>query len=731
MTHPRIRPISRTLMAAGVLVACLPAQAQQAAPSSAPADKAQSRSQEVVVTATKIATLPSKTPLSLSVISGEDLRDSGVTDMMSIEQVAPGVEVAIDSGRVLIAIRGIVTTAADERGDPSASFNVDGQYIARFEAQAGAFMDLDRIEVLRGPQGTLYGRNSTAGAINLITNKPGKKFEARLGAEVGNYSMRRLDGMVNQPLTDVWSFRAAVQTYERDGYINPGQNTGTPMDSKRDYAARVHLLGQLTRDTSLLITAETSHQGGGNGTPVPNSNFFDGTPAGNDIQNPVYKDIGSDAQRTASQAFVGAAKPAYTNNDHDNFRAELKSNLGFAELTYLLGYQQSQLEGRQNGRFNGFPFYAEGNGASSAESHELRLNSVGTGPLTWVVGAYLFNEEITRLTDFTTAIPNTAGFKLRFQGAVQNKAGAVFGQSTYAIVPSTRLTTGLRYTSDKKSADYVTNGVYSLPNGFVVPASPFSNEKSYSATNWRLGLDHDLTSSTLLYGSVSTGFKSGGFNVGTNGTEIKPEYLRAIEAGVKSKLLGGRLQLSAGFFDYNYDNIQVTSVVAVAGGGTAAITTNAAKAKLRGGELEARLLLGDSGTLSATLARNDAKFGTYVYSSTIDYSGQTMDRAPKNVVTLGYSHRFGLAGGSEIVAGFNTRYNSGYLLTVADQNIRYGQPSFRKSDASLGWNSANGKITVQAFVKNIEDKITLETPVPGQFYVSDPRTYGVRTSFTF
>ena len=731
MTHPRIRPICRSLMTAGVLAASLPLHAQQATTPPAPADK--SKLQEVVVTATKVGTLASKTPLSLSVLSGDDLRDAGITDPLGLEQVTPGVEIAKDSNRLLVAIRGIVSTAADERGDPSASFNVDGLYIARFEAQGSAFMDLDRIEVLRGPQGTLYGRNSTAGAINLITRRPGKAFEARIDAEAGSYGSLRAEGMINVPLNDRWRLRAVVQKSQRDGYINPGPNTDTPMDSTDDHAARVHLFGQLTNNTSLLLTAETSHQGGGSGTPVPKTNFFDGTAvsAGNEIRNPVYKDIGADAQRTASLRFAGAAVPAYTDNDHSNVRAELKSNLGFGEVTYQLGYQTSELDSRGNGRFNGNPFYAQGNGSSSSLSNELRLNSVGSGPFKWVVGAYHFSEDISRQTNFVTAIPNTNGFRLRFEGDVKNTASAVFGQTTYAILPSTRLTAGLRYTSDRKSADYVTNGVYSLPNGTVVPPSPFSNAKKYSDTSWRLGVDHDLTANTMIYGAVATGFKSGGFNVGTNGTEILPEYLRSIEGGVKTHLMDGRLQLSAGFFDYSYDNIQVTSVVALPVGGTAAITTNAAKAKLRGGELEARLLVGESGQLNATVALNDAKFNQYVYNGTIAYTGQRMDRAPKTVVGLGYSHRFAFVAGSELVASISTRYNSGYLLSNFGENIRYEQPSFRKSDASLSWTNASGKVSVQAFVKNIENNITLETPIPASFYVGDPRTYGVRTSFTF
>ena len=162
---------------------------------------------EVILTAQKIAQPASKTPLALSVLSGEDLKNAGTVDPRAWAESLPGVEIAQESGMLQVSIR-VTSLDMTEKGDPSAAFHVDGAYVPRHEAQAAAFFDLDRIEVLRGPQGTLYGRNAAAGAINLITNKPTRKLEGKAGMELGNYGTRRYDAVLNVPLGETWAMRA-------------------------------------------------------------------------------------------------------------------------------------------------------------------------------------------------------------------------------------------------------------------------------------------------------------------------------------------------------------------------------------------------------------------------------------------------------------------------------------------------------------------------------------------
>lgn len=741
MLHPNLSLLSRTLWAAGVLLASLPSQAQQADN----AERKPGALQEITVTATKVATPASKTPVSLSVVGGEDLKSAGITEARALEEVAPNVQIAQESGKLQIAIRGVVSLDMTEKGDPSAAFNIDGAYIARYEAQVGAFMDLERIEVLRGPQGTLYGRNATAGAINLITAKPGKRLEGRVEADIGNFGARRFEGMLNVPLSDMWKLRAVAQKSERDGYVLPGPNAGkTPMDERDDYAARVHLLGQFTPDTSLLLTAETSHQGGGSPTPVPMGNFFTGkyqdnlpfSPpnSGNNIGNAQYIDRGDTVQRTAGGNFKGTSDPAFTDNDNDSLRGEFKTSLGFADLTYQLAYLKGKIDGSGNGIYFGFPIVLKGRGDSDSTSHEIRLNSNGNGALKWVAGAYLFKEDIHRESSFTTHITAPFGsfqVYLPFNIDVTNKSSALFGQATWSMSPATRLTAGLRETRDEKSGTDKFGGVAPAP-GATTSAGAYSKTVKFSNTSFRLGVDHDLAPGTMVYGSVATGYKAGGFNDTSDGGNYKPEHLTALELGVKTRV-GERLQLTAGLFHYDYKDMQQTSVVCKTADPSScgSVTNNAASSKADGAEVEARWLVADNGQLRVSLALNEAKFKDYKPAANVDWSGQRLDRAPKSVLALGYSHRFGLASGAEVVASVNTRFNSGYSISDPAAGLRYVQPSFHKSDASVAWNSADTKVSVQAYVKNIEQVNTLESRVPGSFFLGDPRTFGVRASYSF
>ncbi|MBQ0960908.1 TonB-dependent receptor [Ideonella sp. 4Y11] len=745
MSQQQLTPLNQVLLAAGLVAASLPGWAQDANAPAAPAERKPVGVQEVIVTATKVATPASKTPLALTVVSGDDLKAAGVTEARNLEEVTPNLQMAQESGKLQIAIRGVTSLDMTEKGDPSAAFNVDGAYIARYEAQTGAFMDLERIEVLRGPQGTLYGRNATAGAINLITNKPGRTLGGRIEGEFGNYGARRVEGMINVPINDILSMRAVVQKSQRDATIDPGTNTGTPMDKRSDYAARVHLLADISKTSSLLLTAETTHQGGGAPTPVPMGNFFTGTyvdnlpfsppNTGNNIKDPVWVDRGTSAQRTAGLNFKGATNPAYTDNDNHSLRAEYKTSLGFADLTYQLAYMKGLVDGSGNGIYFGFPIVLKGQGDSDSTSHEVRLNSVGNGPLKWVAGAYLFNERIHRESSFNTFITAPFGsftVVLPFDIDVKNKSKAVFGQATYALLPETRLTLGLRETRDQKDGSDKLGGQAATPPATTSPGA-YTKSVKFSNFSYRLGVEHDLAAGTMLYASLATGYKAGGFNDTSDGGNYKPEHLSALEAGVKTKLLNDRLRLSAGVFTYDYKDMQQTSVVCKTNDPSScgSVTTNAASAKITGAEVEARWMVGDNGELRGSLALNDAKFKDYQPNTTTDWSNQVLDRAPRSVLTLGYSHRFNLESGADITASIGTRLNSGYKLSDPAAAIRYTQPSFHKSDASLAWTSPDQKTSVQLFVKNIENTTTIESRVPGSFFIGDPRTYGVRASYSF
>jgi iron complex outermembrane receptor protein len=737
MNVPQLTLIARSLLAAGFLSGTSVAIAQ-----TTPAPK-DGGIPEVIVTAQKIAQPASKTPLALSVISGDALKEAGVNDPRALAETLPNVEIAQETGMLQVAIRGVTSMDMTEKGDPSAAFHVDGAYVPRYEAQAVAFFDLDRIEVLRGPQGTLYGRNATAGAINLITNKPGKTLAGKVGFEIGDYNTKRFDAMINVPINEVFAMRAAVNTNKRDTYLHPGPNK-VPLESQDDKSARVHLLANFNANTSLLLTAETSQISGGAGSPVPITNFFTGTPVGtlpfsppgraNNLANPVYVDLGTDAQRTAGWAFKQDAN-SHRDNQADSLRGEFKTRVGTIDLTYQLAGMRMKLDQIANGVYFGFPLTNFNLGTSRAISHELRLNSTGTGPLRWVVGAYSFNEKIDRESLYTTYITAPFGsfnVLVPFLPMVENNSKAVFGQATYALRNDTRLTLGVRETRDHKSGSDTLAGTAA-----VAPATKSTNaytaDVKFSNTSWRIGLDHDLSKNIMLYGSVSTGYKAGGFNNEAGAGIYKPEKLKSFEAGVKGRFFENNLQVAASAFHYDYKDLQLTSTSCLTNDPATcnSHTTNAANSTVDGVEFEGKLKVGQDGMLRAMLAMTDASFKEYKPSPTVDFSGQHLDRAPTSTIGLGYTHHFPLSNGGEITATADTRHSAAYFISDPAAGIRYRQPSYRKSDIAVGYASPDEKWTVQLFAKNLENVVKLESRVPGGFFIGDPRTYGLRAAYNF
>lgn len=730
-----LRPLCGLLATAGLLTVALPTRAQTAAPATDTKEM-----QEVIVTANKRSTLASKTPLALTVVDGEQLKAQGVIDARTIQEVSPGVQITQESGRLQVNIRGVMSINATERGDPSNAFNVDGMYVGRPEAQFASFLDVQRVEVLRGPQGTLYGRNATGGAVNVITNKPGNRLGGKVSLEFGNYNARRAEAAIDVPVSDALKLRAAVNANKRDSIFSGPAGIG--QEDQDDMAARVHGLLTFSKNTSLLLTAEYSKINSNGFTPVPLKNFFSGTAKGgsatwaNDLLDPVWIADGvSKEVKLTVPAFY--AKPTVRYFENNGLRAELRHSTGIGEVIYQLGWLEANGHFSQISAFNGNPWRGDINASNNKQfSHELRLQSPDNQPLTWVLGAYYYNEDLGRDITYNTFINPNFTFRLKFDSVVENTAKAVFGQSSYALSPTLRLVTGARYSQDTKFAADPCNG-----GCLTIPAAPFSREISNSKATWKLGLDWDLNKSTFVYGALSTGYKAGGFNTSSDTLTYRPEQLTSAEVGVKTRLLDNRLQLAASAFAYDYKDLQLSTTVCVTnaqGANTCGTrTVNANKATMKGLELEGKFRPVADGVIDFAVALNKTAFGDYraVNNPTVvvDWTGQALDRAPKTTVRLGYTHSFELGNGSAIEAGVVARHNSGYLMSSYgdDYATRYRQPSFTKYDAQISWRSADDKYGVQLYGKNLSDEITVENRVPSAVNIAEPRTFGLRVNARF
>lgn len=680
--------------------------------------------QEVIVTAQKTAQPASKTPLALSVLGGDELRQSGATNAVALTELAPNVQISTDSGKLQVAIRGVVSLDTTEKGDSSTAFNVDGAYIGRTEAQLGSFLDLERIEVLRGPQGTLYGRNATAGAINLITNKPSAKLEGRVDMEIGDYATRRVEGMVNIPVNSTLALRAAAVTVRHDSYLNPGPNK-IGLEDQDDSAGRLHALLTFSPQTSWLLTAERSKSGGNGASTVPLTNFFTGAPVsgGNNLANPVYVDRGAGTQLTASAPYANYG--SHKNDVATSLRSEFKTRLGdAADLTYQFARLHAEVDQLNNGTYFGFPMYNIVSGESTQRTHEVRLNSVGESAFSWVAGVYHFNEEIFRASSYNTVTPGPL-IVVPFRPNVDSRSKAVFGQLTYRLDPKLRVTLGARTTRDEKSGHDPLSGSLTGPG--------YSAHVESSKSNFRLAADYDLAPAVMVYGSLSTGYKAGGFN-DTSGSAYKPENITSIEGGVKGRFFGNKLRLSAAAFHYDYKDMQLTSVVCT-GVSTAAncgaLTTNASNATVKGVEVEGNYNPTLDDRINFSVATSDGKFKKYLPNASDDWSGQQIDRAPAYNASLSYARTVMFDSGASLVARVGTRLNGAYFLSDSAAAIRYRQPAYRKSDIGVTYTAPSHSYYVQAYVRNIENEVTLDSLLPGGFGVGAPRTFGVRAGTQF
>lgn len=710
------------------------APSQDASKEAAPQDGKANRSRvktlgEITVTALKQAQPASKTPVALSVIGGDDLRTRGVVSVTQIPDVSPGVIMARDPFGVNINIRGVTTTDQTSKGEQGIGFNVDGVPIRRPLVMGLSFFDVDRIEVLRGPQGTLYGNSTTGGVINVLTNRPGQEFDASADAEIGNYGTHRENAMINIPVSSVFALRVAANANDRDGYLKLDDGSKSRND-QHDRSVRISGLFTFSPDTSLLLGATGSKVTGiGYGT-VPLSAVFD-------------HDGGSGQRTGFSNPFGG-----HLNDYHRALNATFNTRLGGARLTYVGGVSNYSARERTSATYDpannlsmaGEPQYAWRNykGKFKTYSNELRLANAEPGKLDWVVGANYISEDIHESDHNLNAPlsnPTLAGSVNAIDPVNQttHDSTGVFGQTTYHLDERWAVTAGLRYSKDKLKR--VGTFAAGPTPGCTDPLAdciggPNNGAQSGSKMTYRLGAQYFITPTQMLYGSIATGYKPGGFNdfdPDTHGVgPYEAEQLTAYELGYKGRL-ADTIEYDSSLFYYDYARDQISSLTIV--GGTPVIFTRSVPATIYGWENELSYKLGLNDTLKLSAAFERSKYKRFMTGilQNVDWSGYSLDKTPHAVVKLAYSHEWALGSGAYINAHLSSQYSTGYYVSDFVGAIQHRQQAYTRSDADLTYTSANDYYWVQLFVKNIENKVQI-TSVGGNMDagITEPRYFGVR-----
>lgn len=731
----------------------------------------------IVVSSTRTGKDLANTSAAVTALSAKALMSAGISDPTTLQDQAPNISIdRAGSDGLQITIRGVSSTDNTEKGDPSAAFLQDGIYIARPQAQEVSFFDLDQVEILRGPQGTLYGRNATAGLINIISAKPTiDEIYGSLDGGVGNYGSRQATAMVNVPISESAAIRAAINLDKRDTYLNKNPESEYSIDPGKDNTSiRLSGLFELSDDVNLLVRADHSSIEGSGRSAVKLSNFYDlsNINTSNTVkgENPPYisDNLSSDELRTIGwKDLAQASKDGYSWGVMSELNWEISPSL---TMTYLGSYREFKRNDQNTTGLVGtveLPFgiinisdrqVFEGN--YDQNSHELRFTHV-TDKMNLQAGIYSFAEKSAIDYYIYAGEQGEDGYIFGFpQEPTKSESLAVFSQGTFNLSDQFSFTLGARLTQDKKSRVGAIINHYTVdePLDFTfneqtnpIPDSLNNAEVDYSELTWKVGLDYDLSEDTLLYGLVSTGYKAGGFNDGcTQGMPncfnplsesalfYDPETLTAYELGIKMDLDNG-LRTFINLFNYDYQDLQLSNVSEICGG-SCQVTSNAGEASVTGLEVESRYYITANDKLNVAFTWLDAHYTDYQLNQDINLKGEKLNRSPEFTVLLNYQHVFMLDSGADIEVDLSSRWSDSYSILSTASISQFEQPSFHKSDISFTYRSAERDWFVQAYVKNIEDEITVSNASLGPVFpglsdgtvtISDPRTSGVRFGWEF
>ncbi|MFM6854035.1 MAG: TonB-dependent receptor, partial [Sphingopyxis sp.] len=391
------------------------------------------------------------------------------------------------------------------------------------------------------------------------------------------------------------------------------------------------------------------------------------------------------------------------------------------------------------------------------QSHELRAAFGADSPLHGQIGGYFFREESSLELNIGAPLSqivggaNAVGFAFP-QGPTVARSIAGFGQLTYDLTDDLHISVGGRYTSDDKSRNGATVVDTRNVNTGVITRTVINENiasRGYNKFTWRAGIDYDVPGLGLVYASVSTGYKAGGFNDGclsgagvgcsltASALYYDPETLTAYEGGFKFRLMDNALRLNASVFHYDYSGLQI-SQLAIVSGVPATLIRNAATAKIDGVELEAVVNPGDNTRFDFGFTYTNSRYTNFVPDSvnypTFSFNGLPLDHAPELTASAGITQTIPLGNGGEIEASARTRLSSAYYMQDLNNLSQFRQPAFTKTDLTLTYNAPERAWFVQGFVKNLENEITLAAANSGTFSsatIETPRTFGVRAGIRF
>ncbi|BFM14579.1 TonB-dependent receptor [Maricurvus nonylphenolicus] len=664
--------------------------------------------EEVVVTATKREQSIQDIPASVSQVSGSDLEARGIGDIENLSAQIPNLQFGKLGDTAFITIRGIGTTVDSGVAEPAVASYVDGVFLPRATMSALRQVDLDRVEVLRGPQGTLYGRNATGGSISFVSRAPTEEFEAGIRVGLKDRDGYAVSGFASGPLSDKVLYRVSLGQESQDGYVDV-VNTGQDIVETDVKYGRVAL--QINPSDELMIDLSAQHEAsdaavglqqllspavlvdffapGNNQTLKPNKTYGDG-------------DFSGDAETTIVSARV---------NWDISDSVSLRSVTGYVDHDIVASFDADATDA----------FYSDLiDSARSSESFSQEFNLYGeTEKLSWLLGAYYFQETFSLVLPVDLLL---AGSVIAGDLKEETESYAFFTDLTYSLTDRLRVNAGLRYNVEEKEFEF-----------FGVNDSEFETDDLLP----KLGLQYDLTNDINIYAHWQQGIKSGGHQLSSSDL-FKGEELDAYEVGVKSQAMDGRLTVNAAAFYYDYTDLQATATIP-----PATTLVENADAEVMGAELEVVYNLNEALSFNVGLSFLDSEYSDFTYndlysSQTLDLEGEELIRAPAYTASVGAEWVIPVDGDvlDDIRLRAEIYHSDDYKLAFVDYDETH-QSSYTTANASIVFNGVSEQFQVRAYVNNITDELYLNNGsylaslggFIGQY--SEPRTYGVSLAYNF
>lgn len=695
---------------------------------------------DIIVTAQRREQSLQAVPIAITAFNAETLERTGATGIQDIAAKAPGVTLTqFNIGEPQLYIRGVGTTSDSAASDPSIGISIDEVSIGRAGASSLAFLDIERVEILRGPQGTLYGRNASGGALNVYTRQPVMEDTTMALLRAGSFGEYGAEIVLNRQMGEASATRLAVRVNSNDGYAE-NVPTGRALQGGQQLGGRLSMLSQSGPWTVVAsIDGSRDRMDGNARIPVTTSatapafvNLINGLRAGLDRR----------------QSFSSADNYQNRDNWGATVRAEYEAEA--FDVVSLTSYRDNSYRWRDNLGglpFPNFPLEVDDQATEDANqfSQEFRLVSKPNSPISWVAGLFYFSEDVDRSERFIVRTglpiaPPSFGGDSTFLQTASNTSYAAFGQATVPFGEIWELTVGARWTHDERE---VTQSARDNDNGLNPPAGiPLGpTGTGYSTTGsaefgeptWKIALSVEPFEDVRLYASYDRGYKAGSFPSTAQTavqarTPLRSEILDNYEIGLKSTVLDGRLRFNGAVFRLEYDDLQVYELL-----GLTLVTSNA-QAEVDGYELEGAFALSNSITLGGSYTHLDARYTSNAQSGTLilPYNNLTLPRSPDSQYTL-YADGEWDAFGGQLAARIDYQWTDDFFFDPSN-NREVVSPAHGLVSAYASWEAANG-VKVAVYGKNLGDEEyqthIIKNVGVGFSVFGAPRSWGIAVSRSF